>query len=81
MFVSLYSRYGALMWSLGKVLKTPEVMRVYIGSFWDKPYQNTENAKLFDAEREDLLRVHSNVLHNHLYFKIRIYMLFLALVL
>ncbi|KAL2316714.1 hypothetical protein Fmac_030590 [Flemingia macrophylla] len=23
--------YGALMWSLGKVLKTPEVMRVYIG--------------------------------------------------
>ncbi|ESW25993.1 hypothetical protein PHAVU_003G082600 [Phaseolus vulgaris] len=24
--------YGALMWSLGKVLNTPEVMRVYIGS-------------------------------------------------
>ncbi|WVY90072.1 hypothetical protein V8G54_035586 [Vigna mungo] len=24
--------YGALMWSLGKVLKTPEVMRVYIGA-------------------------------------------------
>lgn len=23
--------YGALMWSLGKVLNTPEVMRVYIG--------------------------------------------------
>ncbi|GFZ04957.1 EPS15 homology domain 1 [Actinidia rufa] len=29
--------YGALMWSLGKVLNTPEVMRVYIGSFNDKP--------------------------------------------
>ncbi|XP_022876900.1 EH domain-containing protein 1-like [Olea europaea var. sylvestris] len=28
--------YGALMWSLGKVLNTPEVMRVYIGSFNDK---------------------------------------------
>jgi GTP-binding protein EngB required for normal cell division len=27
--------YGALMWSLGKVVQTPEVMRVYIGSFWD----------------------------------------------
>lgn len=23
--------YGALMWSLGKVINTPEVMRVYIG--------------------------------------------------
>lgn len=25
--------YGALMWSLGKVINTPEVMRVYCGSF------------------------------------------------
>ena len=24
--------YGALMWSLGKVLDTPEVTRVYIGN-------------------------------------------------
>jgi hypothetical protein len=24
--------YGAMMWSLGKVVKTPEVMRVYIGT-------------------------------------------------
>ncbi|VDN35363.1 unnamed protein product, partial [Cylicostephanus goldi] len=29
--------YGALMWSLGKVFKTPEVSRVYIGTFWDHP--------------------------------------------
>merc|ERR1711970_1442927 len=29
--------YGALMWSLGKVFNTPEVARVYIGSFWDQP--------------------------------------------
>ena len=46
--------YGALMWSLGKVLGTPEVIRVYIGSFWDKPRQHTENQLLFEAEQEDL---------------------------
>jgi hypothetical protein len=27
-------RYGALMWSLGKITQTPEVKRVYISSFW-----------------------------------------------
>ena len=46
--------YGALMWSLGKVLGTPEVIRVYIGSFWDKPRQQIENQQLFEAEQEDL---------------------------
>ena len=35
--------YGALMWSLGKVINTPEVARVYLGSFWAKPLQNSEN--------------------------------------
>mmetsp|Transcript_21590 Transcript_21590/g.32128 ORF Transcript_21590/g.32128 Transcript_21590/m.32128 type:complete len:566 (-) Transcript_21590:155-1852(-) len=47
--------YGALMWSLGKVFGRPEVLRVYIGSFWDEPYKNTENIPLFQREREDLL--------------------------
>eukprot|EP01125_Pyxidicula_operculata_P008127 TRINITY_DN2752_c0_g1_i1.p1 TRINITY_DN2752_c0_g1~~TRINITY_DN2752_c0_g1_i1.p1 ORF type:complete len:634 (-),score=192.24 TRINITY_DN2752_c0_g1_i1:1662-3563(-) len=47
--------YGSLMWSLGKVINTPEVVRVYIGSFWDKPYKNVENEKLFRAEQQDLL--------------------------
>jgi len=35
--------------------KTPEVVRVYIGSFWDRPYINDENSKLFIAEAQDLL--------------------------
>jgi len=43
------------MWALGKVIKTPEVMRVYIGSFWDQPLHNTENQKLFEDEMTDLL--------------------------
>jgi GTPase SAR1 family protein len=47
--------YGALMWSLGKVVQTPEVMRVYMGSFWDQPLKNKELEKLFAAESGDLL--------------------------
>ena len=37
--------YGALMWSLGKILHTPEVARVYIGSFWDQPLKNDLNRR------------------------------------
>ena len=48
--------YGALMWSLGKVMNTPEVCRVYMGSFWDAPLQNTEQAELLQREEMDLLR-------------------------
>lgn len=51
--------YGALQWSLGKVLKSPEVVRVYVSSFWDKPYVNTEWEELFDKEKEGLLEVSS----------------------
>ena len=51
---SLMRVYGALMWSLGKVIQTPEVLRVYIGSFWDQPYQHTDMAKLFEKEEADL---------------------------
>jgi len=46
--------YGALMWSLGKVIDTPEVSRVYIGSFWDEPLVNDEMRKLFETEENDL---------------------------
>merc|ERR1712130_169334 len=47
--------YGALMWSLGKVVGTPEVMRVYVGSFWDKPLKNKENENLMNAEKASLM--------------------------
>ncbi|KAJ6666851.1 hypothetical protein lerEdw1_018853 [Lerista edwardsae] len=48
--------YGALMWSLGKIVNTPEVIRVYIGSFWSHPLHIPDNRKLFEAEEQDLFR-------------------------
>ncbi|KPP78429.1 hypothetical protein Z043_102069, partial [Scleropages formosus] len=48
--------YGALMWSLGKIINTPEVVRVYIGSFWAQPLLVPDNRKLFEAEEQDLFR-------------------------
>ncbi|KAK7316795.1 hypothetical protein RJT34_00518 [Clitoria ternatea] len=51
--------YGALMWSLGKVLNVPEVSRVYIGSFNDKPVNDAVGGplgnELFEKEQDDLL--------------------------
>eukprot|EP00658_Telonema_sp_P-2_P025755 TRINITY_DN2037_c0_g3_i1.p1 TRINITY_DN2037_c0_g3~~TRINITY_DN2037_c0_g3_i1.p1 ORF type:complete len:584 (+),score=181.56 TRINITY_DN2037_c0_g3_i1:204-1955(+) len=49
--------YGALMWSLGKVVGTPEVLRVYIGSFWDEPLneKGLANRDLFAQEKKDLI--------------------------
>jgi predicted nuclease with RNAse H fold len=36
------------------LLQTPEVCRVYIGSFWDAPLANRENALLLEREKRDL---------------------------
>ena len=50
--------YGALMWSLGKVINTPEVMRVYVGSFWNPEKADfiPLNRELLETEHADLLR-------------------------
>jgi hypothetical protein len=49
--------HGALMFSLGKALSCPEVPKVYIGSFWERPYINTEHRKTFDTDHEGLIKV------------------------
>ncbi|MCJ8748740.1 hypothetical protein PDJAM_G00168170 [Pangasius djambal] len=56
--------YGALMWSLGKVICTPEVLRVYIGSFWSSPFRTSENRVLFEREEEDLFKEIQNLPRN-----------------
>ncbi|GMH66152.1 hypothetical protein TrST_g11448 [Triparma strigata] len=56
--------YGALMWAMGKVTKTPEVLRVYAGSFWDQPLQHTDNAKLFELEEKELMADLKNLPRN-----------------
>ncbi|ORZ10276.1 P-loop containing nucleoside triphosphate hydrolase protein [Lobosporangium transversale] len=50
--------YGALMWSLGKVIQTPEVMRVYLCSFWlHRPVNVYEDCRaLLEKEQTDLLK-------------------------
>ncbi|XP_075113000.1 EH domain-containing protein 1-like isoform X2 [Nicotiana tabacum] len=57
--------YGALMWSLGKVLNTPEVTRVYIGSFNDRPINEAPTGpvgkELFEKEQDDLLSDLKNI--------------------
>ncbi|XP_028653318.1 EH domain-containing protein 2-like [Erpetoichthys calabaricus] len=56
--------YGALMWSLGKVFNTPEVVRVFIGSFWSEPLLIPDNRKLFELEEQDLFNDIQNLPRN-----------------
>lgn len=48
--------YGALLWSLGKTMSSPEVTRVYVGSFWEENLKNMDNADLFEMEEKDLMK-------------------------
>lgn len=48
--------YGALLWNVGKVLRTPEVARVFISSFWDEPYRFQDHKVLFDEDKAAVLK-------------------------
>ena len=48
--------YGALLWSLGKTMGSPEVARVYVGSFWQEQLKTMDNAELFEMEEKDLMK-------------------------
>ena len=49
--------FGALIWSLGRVIETPEVTKVYIGSFWNEPLKNEDTKTLMEKEMSDLVEV------------------------
>lgn len=45
------------MWSLVKILQTPEVAKMNNGSFWDKPLRYDVNRKLFEDEKQYYLKI------------------------
>lgn len=48
--------YGALLWNVGKVLRTPEVARVFVSSFWNEEYRFKDHKQLFDEDKEAVLK-------------------------
>ena len=48
--------YGALMWNLGQVVKTPEVPRIYVGSFQDHRVGGVERSVSsgFELQKKEL---------------------------
>jgi len=44
--------FGSLLWSMGKIFQTPEVVRVYCGSFWDKELQHDDFKDMFKHDEE-----------------------------
>ena len=53
--VELFRVYGSLMWNLGRVLKSPEVVKVYIASLRDNPLQHKVFEPLIETEIQELL--------------------------
>ena len=47
--------YGSLFWNLSNMINATEPPRVFVGSFWDKPYKPGTNHTLFTEEKSDLL--------------------------
>ncbi|KAG5468268.1 hypothetical protein LSCM1_02246 [Leishmania martiniquensis] len=47
--------YGSLYWNLSNLVRTTEPPRLYVSSFWERPYTKDTDHALFEKEKEDLL--------------------------
>uniref|UniRef100_A0A6U5DHR2 Dynamin-type G domain-containing protein n=2 Tax=Corethron hystrix TaxID=216773 RepID=A0A6U5DHR2_9STRA len=47
--------FGSLMWSMGKILGSPEVVRVYTGSYWEGSLIHDQFRCMFDADESLLI--------------------------
>jgi EH domain-containing protein 1 len=64
--------HGSLLWSLGKILTTPEVPRVYVGSYWSSKNPHCDNLDLIEHEEHDLLLELSHLPANNIIRKINL---------
>ena len=48
--------YGSLMWSMGKIFDSPEVVRVYTGSYWNGALIHHDFEHMFDQDEQLLVR-------------------------
>ena len=48
--------YGSLMWSMGKIFDSPEVVRVYTGSYWNGNLINDDFERMFTKDENLLVR-------------------------
>ena len=48
--------YGSLMWSMGKIFDSPEVVRVYTGSYWNGNLIHDDFEKMFTKDEKLLVR-------------------------
>lgn len=62
--------HGSLLWSLGKIISTPEVPRVYFGSYRNEKNLQCENLRLIEREEKELLQELSYLPSNTLIRKI-----------
>ncbi|XP_054713845.1 sarcalumenin-like [Uloborus diversus] len=64
--------YGSLLWNLSPLLNITDAPRMYVSSFWSKPFLNPskEFAEMFVADETSLLHDISEVMSNRLLNKI-----------
>jgi hypothetical protein len=53
--------YGSLLWSMGKIFQTPEVIRVFCGSYWEQPLVHDDYEGMFKHDEQLLVEELKNL--------------------